>query len=540
MPQIVVLDDLSPEGLELLRREAGIGFEVRVGLKGEALRETLAQFDGAICRSGVKITSEVLAGNERLRAIVRAGVGTDNIDKEAATRQGIIVMNTPAGNTISTAEHTLAMMLSLARNVAPAHAKLMAGVWDRKSFQGTELKGKTLGVIGLGRIGQAVASRARAFEMQVIGYDPFLSRDKAAQLGLDVRHSLDELFPEVDFLTVHTPLTAETQNLINSQTLTKLKPGVRLINCARGGIFDETALVEGLTSGTIAGIALDVFAHEPCTESPLFGLPGVLCTPHLGASTDEAQRQVALEAVELLLRFLTKGEIRHAVNAAPVDVQTLNRLKGYLKVAHRLGALLAQWHGGAISSCHVGLEGEIAGEDSRLITSAFCAGLLSNVTHQANWINAEAICQERGIEINRQSNPEHGTFSSVIACRVSGAGIDRSAAGTVFGKHMPRLIRLERFQLEAFLDGHLLIFSHQDVPGIIGFVGGILAEYQVNIAQMAVGRLSRAPGGTSIGVLNLDSPAPSEALSRIEQHPQIREARQVCAIPTEQEQIWFA
>ncbi len=539
MPRIVVLDELSPEGLDLLSREPGVEYEVRVGLKGQALRETLCAFDGAICRSGVKITADALQDNQRLRAIVRAGVGTDNIDKDAATRQGILVMNTPAGNTISTAEHTLAMLLGLARNIAPANATLIGGVWNRQSFQGTELKGKTLGIVGLGRIGQAVASRARAFEMRIVGFDPFLPKDKAAQLGIDVCSDLDELLPLVDFLTVHTPLTAETENLINHERLAKLKRGVRLINCARGGIYDETALLDGLRSGHVAGVALDVFAREPCTDSPLFGLPGVLCTPHLGASTEEAQRQVAVEAVELLVRFLCKGEIRHAVNAAPVDFQTLQRLKGYLQVAHRLGALLAQWHGGAISNCHVSLEGEVAAEDTRLITSAFCAGLLSQVTHQANWINAESICHERGIEITRESNAEHGAFSSVIACRVAGDGQARAAAGTVFGKHMPRLIRLERFQLESFLDGHLLIFAHQDVPGIIGYVGSVLSTYDVNIAQMAVGRMGKAPGGMSIGVLNLDSPAPGEALHQLEQHVHIREVRQVCVVPTEQERMWF-
>jgi D-3-phosphoglycerate dehydrogenase len=296
MPSIIVLDTLSPDGLALLDAAAasGITYEVSTGLSGDALRQALASHDGAICRSGVKITADALAGNHRLKAIVRAGVGTDNIDKDAATRQGIVVMNTPAGNTVSTAEHAFALILALSRNVAAADASLRDHRWDRNKFMGVQLAGKTLGIVGLGRIGQAVAKRARAFDMRVIGYDPFLSPERAAELGIELFETVRAMLPEVDYLTVHTPLTEETRHLVGRPELALLKRGVRLVNCARGGIYDEQALVEGLQSGVIGGVALDVFEKEPCTESPLFSMPNVLVTPHLGASTEEAQSQVAV------------------------------------------------------------------------------------------------------------------------------------------------------------------------------------------------------------------------------------------------------
>lgn len=527
MPHIAVLDDLSAEGLAMLDEAAGITWSLKTGLKGDALREALMSADGAICRSGVKITAESLAGNRRLKAIVRAGVGTDNIDKAAATRLGIIVMNTPAGNTVSTAEHTLALLLGLARQVAPAHASLCSGKWDRRSHAGVELKGKTIGIVGLGRIGQAVAARCRAFEMKVVGFDPFLPREKAESLGIPLAESIEAILPEVDFLTVHTPLTPETEGLINSTRLAMLRPGVRLINCARGGIYDESALVEGLQSGRIAGVALDVFAEEPCTASPLFGLPGVLVTPHLGASTEEAQKQVATEAVVLLVRFLQSGEICHAVNALAVDPQTLRRTGGQLDLCCRMGILLAQWHGGPVENCRLAFSGDLAGEDTRLFSAAFCTGLLASVLDGVNFVNAEMLCRERGIEITREVRGGHGTFQNLINISTTGAGGELEIAGTLFGKSLPRLVRWQQFQLESYLDGNLLVFAHDDVPGIIGFVGQVLAGHRVNIGQMAVGRSGSAPGGHSIGILNLDSPAPPGAVAEIATHPQIRAVRQI-------------
>jgi D-3-phosphoglycerate dehydrogenase len=516
MPSVIVLDDLSQDGLALLAAAPGITYEVRTGLKGKELRNALREFDGAICRSGAKLTADVLEGNRKLKAIVRAGVGTDNIDKAAATRAGIVVMNTPAGNTLSTAEQTITLLLALSRNVAPAYQSLIEGRWDRKKYMGTQVAGKTLGIVGLGRIGVAVAQRAKALEMKVLGYDPFLSKERAQELGIEPVETVDQMLPVVDYLTVHTPLTDETRNLIDTPQLEKMKTGVRLVNCARGGIYNEGALVAGLQSGKIAGVALDVFAEEPCTNSPLFGMPGVLCTPHLGASTEEAQAQVAVEAVGLLTDFLTTGAIRHAVNVAPIDRQTLESLRGYLDVAYRLGRFMAGLVSGGVKSCRLNYRGEIADRDTKVLTAAFAAGLLQHaLDEEVNLVNAELLLRERGVELATESRTDMGAFRSSMKAEVAADQSRHQATGTVFGQSMPRLVSLDGYRLEAYLDGCLLVFTHKDVPGIIGGVGTIFGQYGVNIGQMAVGRAGDKPGGDAVGILNLDSEPPAQALEDV-------------------------
>lgn len=522
MRRVIVLDPLAKEGLGLLDSAPGIEYEVRTGLSGDELRTALAEYDGAIVRSGVKITADALEGNHRLKAIVRAGVGTDNIDSQAATRLGIVVMNTPTGNTLSTAEHSIALMLAMARNVAPAYQSLIEGRWDRGKYMGTQLADKTLGVVGLGRIGQAVAARARAFEMRILGFDPFLSSARAQELGIELLPTVDEMLPHVDFLSVHTPLTDETRNLIGMKQLDMIKPGARLINCARGGIYDEEALVEGLKSGRLGGVALDVYVNEPCKDSPLFGMPGVVCTPHLGASTEEAQSKVAVEGAGLLIDFLTTGAIRHAVNVTPLDPQKLEGMRGYLDVAYRLGLLHAQMDRGAIKACRLSFRGEVASKDTKLMTASFAAGLLRDALDQEiNIVNAEVLLQERGIKVSAQSRTDKGSFSSEVTVEVETDLKVYKASGTIFGNRLPRLVRLGEYRLEAYLDGVLLIFTHDDVPGIIGRVGTIFGEHRVNIAQMAVGRAGEAPGGEAIGVLNLDAQPPAEALTAVLEHPDI-------------------
>ena len=514
--RILVLDPIAQEGFDLLNAEHGFEYEVRTGLKGEELRRSLNEFDGAIVRSGVKITAESLEGNKRLRAIVRAGVGTDNIDKNAATRLGCVVMNTPAGNTLSTAEHAFALMLGLSRSIAPAYQSLCDGRWDRKSFMGAQLADKTLGIIGMGRIGREVATRGLAFGMRVIAYDPFLSDEAATKMGVEKANVVAELLPRVDYLTVHTPLTDETKYLVGMKQLELLKKGVRLINCARGGIYEEAALVEGLKRGIIAGVALDVFEEEPCTNSPLYGMPGVVCTPHLGASTEEAQTQVAIEGIQLLINFFKTGEIRHAVNVASLDPKTLDALRGYLDAAHRLGMLMAQWHNGSISACQLNCRGEVADKDTKLLTASFCAGLLEKaMADDVNIINSEMLLRERGIELTENRNRELGAFSSSITAEVSGSGQRVKAGVTVFGNNMSRLISIDDYRLEAYLDGHMLFFTHTDVPGIIGRVGTVFGQHQVNIGQMSVGRATQQPGGHAIGVLNLDGIPPKIALDQL-------------------------
>jgi len=541
MPKILVLDELSQDGLDLLEAAGNLDVEVRTGLKGEDLRQALLEADGAICRSGVKITADALRGNTRLRAIARAGVGVDNIDTAAATRQGIVVMNTPGGNTISTAEHTIALMLGMSRNVAPANQSLIEGRWDRKKFMGVQLAGKTLGIIGLGRVGQAVAVRARGLQMRVLGYDPFLTPPRAKDLGIETCESPRDMLPLVDYLTVHTPLNDATRNLIGAAEIQMMKKGVRLINCARGGIYDEAALLEGLKSGHVAGVALDVYTEEPCTKNPLFGLPGVLCTPHLGASTEEAQTSVAVEAAELLIDFFTTGSIKQSVNMSPLDPKTLDELRGYLNVAYRLGLLLAQADHQPPVSCRLSYKGEVAKKDTRLLSSAFAAGLLEHaLAAGVNIVNAEVLLRERGIEVVEQRNTDIGDFSSLITAEVVTEKKTSTASGTLFGNNMPRLVQKGGCRLESYLDGILLIFSHRDTPGVIGKVGSIFGRHRVNIAQMSVGRSATKPGGDSIGILSLDSAPPGEAIAELLQLPEITSAWVACLPPAGVMPPWMA
>lgn len=540
MPRVIVLDKIAEEGLALLRQCPGMEVEVRTGLSGDALREALAQYDGAILRSGVKITADALAGNRRLKAIVRAGVGTDNIDKNAATRLGIVVMNTPAGNTLSTAEHTIAMMLALSRNVHPAYQSLIEGRWDRAKYMGTQLAEKTIGVIGLGRIGQAVAKRVKALDMRVLGYDPFFNKDRASEMGIEMFDTVPELLPHVDYLTVHTPLTPETRGLIGAKELETMRTGVRLINCARGGIYDEQALAEGLKSGKVGGIALDVFAEEPCTTSPLFGKPGVLCTPHLGASTEEAQTQVAAEGAALLVDYLVNGVVKHAVNMANIDRGKLEALGNYLDVAYRLGLLLAQLDSKPAKSCRLTYRGDITSKDTRLLTSCFAAGLLeAAMEEEVNIVNAEVLLRERGIELQENLRSDMGAFSSVMAAELVTESHTHRVAGTVFGQDMTRLVQVGDYRLDAFLDGHLLVFTHRDVPGIIGRVGTVFGKHRVNIAQMTVGRAAAGPGGEAIGVLNLDSAPSREALDEVLAQEGIETATIIKLPPSGQRPAWM-
>lgn len=515
--RVIVLDDLSEDGIDLLTNAPNIEFDVRTGLKGDELRDALSEYDGAICRSGVKITGDSLKGNHRLKAIVRAGVGTDNIDKQAATLNGIIVMNTPQGNTVSTAEHAMALMLAMSRKVAHAQASLLEGRWDRKKFTGTQLSGKTLGLVGMGRVGQEVAKRALAFNMHVIGFDPFLANENFEQLGVERAETVEDMLPAVDYLSIHSPLNDQTRDLINAESMNKMRPSARIVNCARGGIVNEADLYDALQKNVIAAAALDVYENEPCTDSPLFKLPNVTATPHLGASTAEAQTQVAVEAVELLIGYLTRGEIKHAVNVASLDPMTLKRLRPHLDLAFRLGSLLTQWSKDGISKCKIDVRGDFKDSDCGILKSAFCAGLLESVVEEVNLVNSEALAKERGISVSHSKTDETNLLESLLVGEVETDKAAYSASGTIFGADMPRLVQLQGYRMEAFIDGHLLMFTHYDKPGVIGRVGSLLANHDVNIAQMAVGRAHDQPGGPAIGVLNLDSKIPEAAMSDLEQ-----------------------
>ncbi len=523
MYRVLITDSLSKAGLKILEQMDGIEPVVKSGLTPQQVREELKSCDGIIIRSGTTLTAEILDGQERLKVIARAGVGVDNINLDAATRAGILVMNTPAGNTISTAEHTFAMMLALSRNIGPAHASMKSGKWDRKSFQGTQLAGKTLAVIGLGRIGLSVAVRANAFEMKVLGYDPFLSEEKAAEFGIELYRDVDEVITRCDYVTVHTPLTDETRGIINAERLKKMKKGVRLINCARGGIIDENDLADAIESGHVAGAALDVFVDEPPKDRRLVDLPQVLATPHLGASTEEAQELVAVEAAEIVCGFLLRNEIRHAVNMAPVSAAEMQDLKHFLNLSYRLGLLSAQMiRGQGLRAAEVIFRGEAAHRKTRLLTSAFTAGLLEAALDETvNIINATSVAQSRGIHIRESSTGDCENFASMISVVLTTDQGRFEASGTIFGNQFLRLVRLDEFHFEAYLDGLLLIYRHRDVPGLIGYIGTIFGQNQVNIAHMALGRKQDKPGGASVAVLNLDNEPPAEALEQVKQHPEV-------------------
>jgi D-3-phosphoglycerate dehydrogenase len=520
MQRVFISDKLESSGLDLFKG-AGLELDNRPGLKGDALREALQAADGMVVRSGTQVTADLLENPGKLRAIVRAGVGVDNIDVAAATRKGIVVMNTPGGNTISTAEHTVAMMMTLARHIPFAVGSLQGGKWERGKFVGVQLAGKTLGIVGLGRIGREVARRAVGLDMKVVGYDPFLAPDRAAQLGIESVPELDQLLPRCDFLTVHTPGGAENMNLIDARRLGLMKPGARVLNCARGGIINEEALAEGLESGHIAGAAIDVFVQEPpAADHPLTKLPNVVVTPHLGASTLEAQDAVAQEAAQLLIGFLQRGVVQFAVNMAAVDRTELEELRLYVDMARRLGLLHAQMSQGTIRRAEISYHGEVARRSTRLITAAFAAGLLeTRLAENVNIVNAELLARERGIDIVEQLSPKKGDFSTLIRVELFTDKKSYVAAGTLFGNQFLRIVQLGPYHLDSFMDGIMLIFTHRDVPGLIGFIGTIFGKHQVNIAQMTVGR--QLPGGEAIAVLNLDSPPPEEALKEVRAHPQI-------------------
>lgn len=520
MPRVLICDRLEEAGLEILRR-AGLEVEERPGLTGTALEAALREADGVIVRSGTRLTAPLLEGASRLRAVVRAGVGVDNIDVAAATRRGIVVMNTPSGNTVSTAEHTLAMLLALARHIPAADVSVKQGRWERSKWVGTQLAGKTLGIVGLGRIGREVARRAAAFDMKLIGFDPFLTAERIAHLGVEPVGRLENLLERCDILTLHVPLTEETRHMIGANQLARMKPGAWLINCARGGLVDEAALAEALNAGRIGRAALDVFETEPPPpDHPLLRAPNLICTPHLGASTVEAQRSVAMEAAQLMTDFLIRGIVQCAVNMATVDRLELEDLRPYLNLAWRLGLLHAQMDQGAIRRCTLHYRGELADKNIRLLTAAFAAGLLElHLSGSVNVVNAELLARERGIELIEQASRSPGDFSNTLRVEVETEKKTYIAGGTLFGNQFYRLVQLGPYRLDTYLDGNLLIFSHRDVPGLIGFIGTIFGKHGVNIAQMTVGR--QVPGGEAIAVLNLDSPPPDEALAEIRTHPQI-------------------
>jgi D-3-phosphoglycerate dehydrogenase len=530
MPQIKILiaDDVSDNGLQPLV-DAGFVVEKRPGLNYGELCAALKDSEGLIVRSETKVTAALLDTAPRLRVVGRAGVGVDNIDVPAATARGIVVMNAPDGNTITTAEHTLALLIAMARRLPQANSSLKAGRWERKEFVGTELQGKTLGIIGLGRIGRVVANRARAFGMNTVAYDPFIAPEQARDMQIEMA-SLDEVFKRADFLTVHTPLTPDTRGIVGDNAFAKMKKGVRIINCARGGLIDETALFNAIKSGIVAGAALDVFAEEPPpTDHPLLSLEEVIVTPHLGASTAEAQEGVAFTVAEEMRDYLLTGALRGAVNVPALGAKELNVLQPYLELAERLGRFQAQLVDSAVREVHLEYAGEIVDFDAAPVTRSFLAGLLRGISARVNIINAFVIAEERGITVKTSYLRATLDFAPSIRTVVLTSAGEQTLAGTLFGyggqKREGRITEINGFHIEALPQGHMLVTRNRDVPGVIGRIGTILGEAGVNVSRFHLGRRER--GGEAMAVIEIDGPVDSKTLNELRSLEQITFVQQI-------------
>ncbi len=508
--KVLIADKLSSVGIDWLKKQNDVEIENKPGLKPDELAKIVGKYDGMIIRSGVKVTAEVLAQPGSLKCIARAGVGVDNVDVPVATAKGIIVMNTPGGNTLSTAELAFTLMLALSRKIAGASASMKAGQWDRKSFEGTQLAGKTLGIIGMGRIGKAVARRAEAFEMRVLGFDPFFAGK--AEGSLEMVKDLQELCKRADYITVHTPKTSETTSMLAKEQFAVMKPTVRLINAARGGIIDEEELLKALNENRVAGAALDVFMAEPPTseiEKTLVAHPNVLAVPHLGASTEEAQELVALEAAQQLVEALRGGEVRNAVNAPGFDKALPPMLRPFTELATRIGALLAATTPGALTKIEVAYRGVIAEMNVSPVTTYLLVGLLQEHFDQpVNVINAPVLAEQRDILIEQTMSPKIKDFANMMQVTITTTEMKRSAAGTIFGNKFPRIISLDGYRMEMKPEGHVAVIFNDDRPGVLGRYGTVLGANGINIADLT---FSRKKSGMAVVGLNLDQ-RPSAAL----------------------------
>lgn len=522
--KVLISDNISEKCIDILKN-AGLTVDVHVGLKSEELKALIGEYHGLVIRSATKVTGEIIESARNLKVIGRAGSGLDNVDKIAATKKGIVVMNTPGGNTITTAEHTIAHIISLARLIPQATASMKAGRWEKKKFMGVELFNKTLGVIGIGNIGSQVAKRMQAFGMNVIAYDPFLSEDKAKTMGVE-KVEISELFKRSDFITIHTPLTAETKYLINKKSLKTMKDGVRIINCARGGIINETDLYGALVSGKVAGAALDVFEKEPPENNPLLSLENVICTPHLGASTKEAQENVAVAVAEQIVDYLVHGTIRHAVNFPSIPADQVTRLQPYINLAEKLGGFGAQMFEGGVTEITIEYQGDAAKINTAPVTIAAVKGFLNPILLETvNFVNAPVIAKERGIEVKEVKSTDESDYQSLIALRLKARGKESYFAGTLFSKVDPRIVAIDNFKVEIVPEGELLFLYNNDMPGVIGNIGTLLGKNQINIARMHFGRESQ--GGMAISVVSIDTHASPEIIDQIKKLPNILSVRQI-------------
>ncbi len=517
--KVLISDNLSEAGIDRFRKTDGLKVDVNVGLKPEDLISIIGDYDALVIRSATKVTEELLEAAKNLKVVGRAGIGLDNVDISAATRRGIVVMNTPTGNVVTTAEHTIAMLMSLSRNIPQGTYSLKAGRWDKKRLQGAEIFGKTLGVIGFGKIGSIVADRARGLKMNVVVSDPYITPEEIEKKGFK-SVSLEELYRISDFITVHVPKLKNTTGLIGRDAFEEMKNGVRVLNCARGGIVNEADLLEALKSGKVAGAALDVFETEPPGENELLKMENVICTPHLGAATQEAQINVAVQIADQIIAYLKEGTIMNAVNVPSVTGTLLERLKPFLYLAERMGMLQAQISCGPLKEVIIEYVGDFKGLELAPVTTAALKGMLSRmIKDDVNFVNAHVMAKERGVKVTESSRAESDNFNNLIVLEVITTDMRNRVSGTIFGKMDPRVVEVNDFRLELVPEGHLALIHNQDKPGAIGSIGTMLGKYNVNISRMQVGQ--DLEGENNIIFLRTDTPIPDEAVEKIRALPLI-------------------
>ncbi|WP_417603863.1 phosphoglycerate dehydrogenase [Primorskyibacter flagellatus] len=513
MPKVLISDKLSAAAVQIFKdRGIDVDFQPDLGKDKDKLAEVIAQYDGLAIRSATKVTEKILANATNLKVIGRAGIGVDNVDREAASKKGVIVMNTPFGNMITTAEHAIAMMFAVARQIPEASASTHAGKWEKSKFMGVELTGKTLGVIGAGNIGGIVCDRARGLKMKVVAYDPFLSHEKADKMGV-AKVELDELLQRADFITLHVPLTDQTRNILSRENLEKTKKGVRIINCARGGLVDEEALADLLKSGHVAGAAFDVFAQEPATENPLFDLPNVVCTPHLGAATSEAQENVALQVAEQMSDYLLTGAVTNALNMPSVTAEEAKVMGPWIKLSEHLGSFIGQMTDEPIKAINILYDGIVSEMNLAALNCAVISGIMKRANPDVNMVSAPVIAAERGIQISTTNQEQSGVFEGYVKVTVVTSKFERSIAGTVFSDGKPRFIQIKGINIDAEIGNHMLYTTNEDVPGIIGTLGQTMGENNVNIANFTLGR--SAAKGEAIALLYVDEAVPAAVLDKL-------------------------
>ncbi|GKX35158.1 MAG: D-3-phosphoglycerate dehydrogenase [Rhizobiaceae bacterium MnEN-MB40S] len=522
-PRVLVSDKLSETAVQIFRdRGVEVDFLPDVGKDKEKLQEIIGQYDGLAIRSATKVTPKLIEAADKLKVVGRAGIGVDNVDIPAASRRGVIVMNTPFGNSITTAEHAIALLFAVARQIPAADASTQAGKWEKSKFMGVEITGKTLGLIGCGNIGSVVASRAIGLKMHVVAFDPFLSAERAEELGVE-KVELEELFKRADFITLHVPLTDKTKAIIDAEAIASMKDGVRIINCARGGLVVEADLAAAIRSGKVAGAGFDVFEVEPAVESPLFGLPNVVCTPHLGASTNEAQENVALQVAEQMSDYLLKGAVTNAINMPSISAEEAPRLKPFVKLAEVLGAFVGQVTESAIKEVEILYDGSTANMNTKALTSAVLAGLIRPQVADVNMVSAPIMVKERGIILSEARRDKSGVFDGYIKLTVKTAANTRSVAGTCFSDGKPRFIQIKGINLDAEVGANMVYTTNADAPGIIGILGTEFANAGVNIANFSLGR--NRPGGDAIALLYVDDPVSEKVLDSVRAHKEILSAK---------------